>query len=380
MPKALTAACRPPRSGQGRREVGRVMAVPSRSISGLRVPKFTSGGTSRRRRHSTAFTRAITPAADSGWPRLALTEPTLSSAPPLRRPSAAAIASISMVSPSEVPVPCASTRPMSAAVSPASASAASVSATSDSTLGAVKPVERPVWLTAEPCTTACTRSPSRRASSRRLSTRTPQPSPRAKPFARASKGRHRPSGDRVPASWCSRVARGDSTRFTPPASATSHSRRASAWRARCTDTSEEEQAVSTVIAGPASPSAYATRPTVKQWPLPPAQWVSNAPLCQSQYSWPVIPTNSPVRAASSRSGGSAAFSSASQATSSSSRCCGSTPRASAGPMPKNSASKSITSSRNPPLCGSCSHSAANGPRRPAGSGPTSSRPSASAAQ
>ena len=42
---------------------------------------------------------------------------------------------------------------------------------------------------------------------------------------------------------------------TPPASASAHSPARSAWQARCSATSDEEQAVSTVTAGPSSPSA-----------------------------------------------------------------------------------------------------------------------------
>ncbi len=42
---------------------------------------------------------------------------------------------------------------------------------------------------------------------------------------------------------------------TPPASASSHSPGRSAWQARCSATSEEEHAVSTVTAGPSRPSA-----------------------------------------------------------------------------------------------------------------------------
>ncbi len=46
----------------------------------------------------------------------------------------------------------------------------------------------------------------------------------------------------------------------PPASASPHSPRRSARAARCTATSDDEQAVSTVSAGPSRPSVYAIRP------------------------------------------------------------------------------------------------------------------------
>ena len=42
---------------------------------------------------------------------------------------------------------------------------------------------------------------------------------------------------------------------TPPASASEHSPVRSAWQARCSATSADEQAVSTVTAGPSSPNA-----------------------------------------------------------------------------------------------------------------------------
>ncbi|PSK61028.1 hypothetical protein B0E53_06890 [Micromonospora sp. MH33] len=47
---------------------------------------------------------------------------------------------------------------------------------------------------------------------------------------------------------------------TPPATARSHSPARSACAARCSATSDEEQAVSTVTAGPWSPKVYESRP------------------------------------------------------------------------------------------------------------------------
>ncbi len=60
------------------------------------------------------------------------------------------------------------------------------------------------------------------------------------------------------------------------------------------------------------------------------------------------PANTPVRLSRSVCGSIPAFSTASHAVSSSSRCWGSIVVASRGEMPKNSASKPATSSRNPP--------------------------------
>ncbi|RGC65100.1 hypothetical protein C5N14_30380 [Micromonospora sp. MW-13] len=58
---------------------------------------------------------------------------------------------------------------------------------------------------------------------------------------------------------------------TPPASARSHSPDRSACTARCSATSEDEQAVSTVTAGPSNPNEYATRPdsTLAEAPVAP---------------------------------------------------------------------------------------------------------------
>ncbi|EOD64309.1 hypothetical protein H480_32488 [Amycolatopsis vancoresmycina DSM 44592] len=47
---------------------------------------------------------------------------------------------------------------------------------------------------------------------------------------------------------------------TPPASARSHSPRRSACTARCSATSDDEHAVSTVSAGPSRPNTYDSRP------------------------------------------------------------------------------------------------------------------------
>jgi hypothetical protein len=107
MPKELTPACRPPSHARSRS--GTSMAVPDRSMRGLSARKCTSGGTMPVRRHSTALRNPATPAAASRCPMFVFTEPTSSGAPPLRRPIAVARASISIGSPTGVPVPCAST-------------------------------------------------------------------------------------------------------------------------------------------------------------------------------------------------------------------------------------------------------------------------------
>ncbi|GDY50977.1 hypothetical protein SVIO_016000 [Streptomyces violaceusniger] len=57
---------------------------------------------------------------------------------------------------------------------------------------------------------------------------------------------------------------------TPPASASEHSPDRNACTARCNATNDDEHAVSTVTAGPSSPSVYDTRPeaTLAALPMP----------------------------------------------------------------------------------------------------------------
>ncbi len=80
------------------------------------------------------------------------------------------------------------------------------------------------------------------------------------PSASALKARQRPSGDRPAWRENSTNGIGVASTQTPPASARSHSPARSAWQAMCSDTSEDEHAVSIVTAGPSRPSTYATRP------------------------------------------------------------------------------------------------------------------------
>ena len=53
---------------------------------------------------------------------------------------------------------------------------------------------------------------------------------------------------------------GSTITFAPPARATSHSPLARLWQARCTATSDDEQAVSTVMLGPSRSRKYDSRP------------------------------------------------------------------------------------------------------------------------
>ena len=93
----------------------------------------------------------------------------------------------------------------------------------------------------------------------RLSTTTPQPSPRTNPSAAASKAWHCPVGDSASAWSKLRVTAGDSSRFTPAASASSESPARRLWHARWMATSDDEQAVSIVTDGPRRSRKYDTR-------------------------------------------------------------------------------------------------------------------------
>ncbi len=153
-----------------------------------------------------------------------------------------------------VPVPCASISSTSAVSSPALASAARITRCWEGPLGAVRPLDAPSWLTAEPSTVASTGWPLARASESRSSTTTPAPSPSPNPSAAAAKGLHRPS--RARPRWRLKVRNevGSDITATPALIARSHSPARSAWAAMCSVTSEDEQAVSTVMAGPSRPS------------------------------------------------------------------------------------------------------------------------------
>ncbi len=71
---------------------------------------------------------------------------------------------------------------------------------------------------------------------------------------------HRPSAASPSCSRNSANMPGSASTVAPPASASEHSPRRSELTARCRATSEEEQAVSAVTAGPSRPRTYASRP------------------------------------------------------------------------------------------------------------------------
>jgi hypothetical protein len=161
--------------------------------------KWTTGGIRPRATQRTVLMKAATPAAASWCPRLALTAPSTSFWSG-RRPSASTerSASTSIGSPIGVPVPWASTKPISRPETPAAASARRIMSAWARPFGAVMVLVRPSWATAEPRMTAHTRSPSRRASDSRLRTTAPAPSPRTMPSAWRSNVRQRPVGESAP--------------------------------------------------------------------------------------------------------------------------------------------------------------------------------------
>lgn len=104
-PKDDTVATRVPL--QALAAVGIENTPSSRSWSGCGVAQFASGGTSAWCTASAALTRPAIPAADIVCPMFAFAEP---SGTPCPRPaSAARSAESSVLSPTEVPVPWAST-------------------------------------------------------------------------------------------------------------------------------------------------------------------------------------------------------------------------------------------------------------------------------
>ena len=228
------------------------MGALCHGISGFGVTKCKLGGISSACRAKTTLINAATPAAPERWPILVLTEPN-SSGTVRSGQSTLSSACTSIGSPNTVPVPWVSTYWICAGCTRAFSRAWRNMASWARPLGAVRPLLAPSWLTAEPRITPKMRSPALTASASRFKTTMPAPSPIPKPSASAAKVLQRPSGATAPI-WerpinCS----GASTRFTPPANARLHSPVRSAWQAKWTANSEEEQAVSSCIAGPCRP-------------------------------------------------------------------------------------------------------------------------------
>ncbi len=179
-----------------------------------------------------------------------------------------------MGSPRRVPVPWASTASTSVGVSPASARAWRMTRSWAGPLGAVRPLEAPSWLTALPRMTASTGWPLRRASDRRSTRRTPTPSAIPKPSAAAANALQRPSAARPRWRLKATSPSGVAMTAAPAARAIVHSPARKAWTARCSATRDEEQAVSTVSAGPSRPRVKAIRPETTLAALPVTKYPS----------------------------------------------------------------------------------------------------------
>ena len=224
---------------------------------------FLEGSSTCRVRGSTPWRSACTilitpatPAAAWVWPMFDFTDPTHSGRPAVRScPYVASSACASIGSPRTVPVPWPSTASTAAAGRPAFASAWRITRCWEGPFGAVRPLLAPSWLTALPRTTPHTRRPARSASESRSRSTTPAPSDQLTPSAASANALHRPSGASTRWRENSTNAHGVLSTVAPPASASEHSPARSAAHARCSATSEDEHAVSTVTAGPSRPIA-----------------------------------------------------------------------------------------------------------------------------
>ena len=187
--------------------------------------------------------------------------------------------------------------------------------------------------------------------------RTPTPSDQPVPSAPAPNALHRPSAARPP--WAGeldehrRGGHAPSPRRPAPASTPPP---AAPAPARCSATSDDEHAVSTVTAGPSRPSTYATRPDTTL-AGDPGQHRALDRLGGVGQQRAVVARRRPARRTprcrcpAATGGSSPARSSASHATSSSSRCCGSIASASRGEIPNRPASNPAASARKPPRPG-----------------------------
>ncbi len=108
---------------------------------------------------------------------LALTDPIAQGTDRAASPCARFRPAISIGSPRDVPVPCASTYEIDSAGTALPAMTSAMSRACAAGSGTVKPLDRPVWPTPVPLITAWTWSPSASARSSGLSTATPTPSP-----------------------------------------------------------------------------------------------------------------------------------------------------------------------------------------------------------
>ncbi len=255
IPKELTPARRTltPR-GHGAARERSARELPSQSTCGLGGSAWSVRGRSSRSSESTTLITPAIPAAHWACAMFDFEEPTRSGVSPDRPgPKTAPSAPASIGSPSAVPVPWASTKSMSPGARPEISSARRITRSWEGPFGAVSPWLRPSWLTALPRRTARTRCPFEIASESLSRTTTPQPSLQPVPSAAAPKLLHRPSRASAFRRLNSTNGAGVVMTVTPPASARSHSPPRSAVAARWSATRLDEQAVSTVSAGPTRP-------------------------------------------------------------------------------------------------------------------------------
>ncbi|GAA4468605.1 hypothetical protein GCM10023170_082780 [Phytohabitans houttuyneae] len=246
-------------SGHATASVASAMAPADQSTRAEGASTWRVFGTSPYRMAWIILMTPAAPAAAWVWPMFDLTEPSHSGRwRPCPYVSSSACAS--MGSPSVVPVPCPSTTSTWSAVRRALSRAARMTRCWEGPFGAVRPLDAPSWLTAEPRISASTGWPLRSASESRSSRSTPAPSPHPTPSAASANGLHRPSGASPRCRENSTNSAGVAMTAIPPAKASEHSPERSACAARWSATSDAEQAVSTVTAGPSRPSRYETRP------------------------------------------------------------------------------------------------------------------------
>ncbi len=252
-PNAETPARRgAPVSGHAVASVSSSTAPADQSTCGVGSSTCSVRGNTPCRIAMTILITPATPAAACVCPKLDFNDPSRNGRS-RSCPYVASSAWASIGSPRVVPVPWASTASTWSAVSRAFSSACRITRCCEGPFGAVRPLLAPSWFTAEPRTTASTGCPLRRASDSRSTSSMPTPSAQPVPSAPAAKALHRPSVARPCWRLNSTNTSGVASTVTPPASAIVHSPLRSAWTARCSETSEEEQAVSTVTAGPSRP-------------------------------------------------------------------------------------------------------------------------------
>ena len=248
---ARPARLRPrPRLGEQRDRAGRPVDVRGRARR-----RAASAAARRAASPCTILITPATPAAACVWPMFDLIEPSHSGrrrrGPGRRWPAAPGPRSGRRAS---VPVPCASTASTSAGGQPGVGQRARMTRCCEGPFGAVRPLEAPSWLTAEPRTTASTRWPLRAGVGQPLQ----QQHARALGPAGAVGG----VGERLAAAVGGQAAlpaelderrRGGHHRHAAGQRQRALAARAAPAPARCSATSDDEQAVSTVTAGPSRP-------------------------------------------------------------------------------------------------------------------------------